>query len=132
MEDKHRRLPPLEDGERPGRRKILCEIVDFDSGDKWTDFAIETSYMRKRIADDAGMYRWSDKMYEVREAVACTCPERFRRRQTWEDDAGQVCREKWHKCEDGWDLRGRRFLMEWDGFNWERVRIKKSKRCKLG
>jgi hypothetical protein len=132
MEEKYGRLPRLRDGERPGQRKILCRIVDYDQGDKWTDFVIQTSYRRKRIADDAGMYGWSDKIRKVREAVPCACPERFERRRTWEDDEGRICREKWHKCKDGWDLRGRTFLMEWDGHDWERVRIKKSKRCKLG
>lgn len=110
--------------------KILCEIINYEIGDKWTDFILRTSYNRKCI-ENGKLYNWSDKMYKVREGIRCNCPERIKRRKKYINDNGEIKKEKWHKCEEDWNIKGKNITLIFDGYNWEIIKVQKGKRCKL-
>jgi len=103
-----RSLSNIYPGGRCGNKCVSCKILSYEIIEKWTNFILLEMHSKTVV-------EWSDKLYKVLEAIKCECGEKRDRRSG--------------KCQYV-SIIGKIFQIEFDGYNWERVKIKKKKRCR--
>jgi hypothetical protein len=129
--DDIKKLPDLDRDEGREGERILCSVVDYVCEGKWTTFAI------KVLSENSEMYQFSDKLYKIYKCAECKCGEKSWRAKFEEQKADPVFDEDYRHdlddfyCKHGWDLRGREIVLEFDGANWEGVKVAKLKRCRV-